>query len=390
MSSDHRPWSPFGPGIEGWRKWEAEVKRRSRGAWGAIFTILAPELDPAMALQREGRRTAHTFCVLCGEKHFRLFPDWEENGGSVCTCGTRDGILLLRHLRGWSYGETIARMDEVLRVSGPGTIIALPRQRTNGGTRGDDEENVARGRRLLAIWQESFPLDHREAAPVRLYLAKRGHWPLPCESLEDIRCHPGLAYHGHEEGDISGCFPAMVAVLRDVAGRRVTLHVTYLHDGCKAPVATPKKVLPYPRDRTLSGGAIRIGVVPGEKSGGVLGVAEGIETALAAWKLSGVPCWACYCASNLAQFAVPEGVRTVLIWADKDRSRAGEDAARTLARRLERIGVVPVVLVPPFPIPEGKKGIDWDDVLRTHGLRSILDNPIASQWRTVNHRLFGS
>lgn len=55
--------------------------------------------------------------------------------------------------------------------------------------------------------------------------------------------------------------------------------------------------------------------------------------------------------------------KLVRIWIDKDRSGRGEEAAKVLRKRLWERNIPLQVFVPPLPIPEGAKGVDWNDVL---------------------------
>ena len=64
---------------------------------------------------------------------------------------------------------------------------------------------------------------------------------------------------------------------------------------------------------------------------------------------------------------VPEGVTTVFIFADKDKSGGGQKAAEKLAARLHTEGKQVHVLMPPIPIPQGKKSADWLNVLNKRG-----------------------
>ena len=145
----------------------------------------------------------------------------------------------------------------------------------------------------------------------------------------------------------------------------VTVHRTYLTaDGRKAPVAEPKKLMGYPGHR-LVGGAIRLSA-----PGPVLGVAEGIETALAVHLRTGMPVWSAVSAGLLARLEPPAGTSLVVIWADRDRSGAGEAAALSLRERLLGRGIAVAVHLPPGPIPAGAKGIDWADVWCDHAERA--------------------
>jgi hypothetical protein len=65
----------------------------------------------------------------------------------------------------------------------------------------------------------------------------------------------------------------------------------------------------------------------------------------------------------LFQFQPPAGVGEVLIWTDRDRSDAGQEAAAALAARLRTAGLAVRILLPPGLIPTNAKGVDWLDVL---------------------------
>lgn len=53
----------------------------------------------------------------------------------------------------------------------------------------------------------------------------------------------------------------------------------------------------------------------------------------------------------MESFEVPEGVHTVLIWADKDKSVTGEKSANVLKAKLEKRGIRVYVLLPKLPDP---------------------------------------
>ena len=76
---------------------------------------------------------------------------------------------------------------------------------------------------------------------------------------------------------------------------------------------------------------------------GHLGIAEGLEDALALHLKTGLPCWAALTASLMADMILPDRVRTVTICQDNDPPdrngrRAGPEAAQKLARRLRAEG----------------------------------------------------
>ena len=90
----------------------------------------------------------------------------------------------------------------------------------------------------------------------------------------------------------------------------------------------------------------------------VLGIAEGIETALSASALFAVPCWAALNAGMLAAWQPPPEVKRIIIFGDNDPEYAGQAAAYALARRLGSNKYVVEVHVPADP------GADWNDVHR--------------------------
>ena len=202
-------------------------------------------------------------------------------------------------------------------------------------------KNAERNARL---WSSAMPAGNQ----VRAYLVSRGlsGWNVP--SL--VREHPGLSYWGADDDGVLqelGRYPAMLApIVKD--GRLVAIHRTYLLDGQKAPVPTPKKLTAA--SGTLSGACIPLAA----PRGGVLGIAEGIETAVAASLGSGVPVVAAYCANALAAFDFPASIDHLTVFADNDP--AGQQAAAALAQRAVQAGLTSKILTPSTP------GSDWADV----------------------------
>ena len=127
--------------------------------------------------------------------------------------------------------------------------------------------------------------------------------------------------------------------------RRVTaIHRTFLNEfGGKAALSTPKMAL-----GPLGAGAVRLA-----KAGRVLGLAEGIEDALAAMQLCDLPCWASLGGARLARVDLPGGVREVHIFADGDEP--GREAAEKAVRRFRREGLKARAFIP----PNGCK--DWNE-----------------------------
>ena len=91
-----------------------------------------------------------------------------------------------------------------------------------------------------------------------------------------------------------------------------------------------------------------------------MGVAEGIETAIACTEYFDVPTWASISAGGMESFEPPTGIKRVLVFGDNDPNFVGQKAAFVLANRLAldpALNLVLEVSIPPVP------GADWLDML---------------------------
>ncbi len=347
------------------------VRNAARGVWLSVLDSLAPELE--RAIEKPGKR--HIGCpVHGGHDGFRLFRDADISGGGICnSCGAKpDGFSLLMWLRGWSFPEALSAVADELGIStDPDHKKPVVERKPVAFNKSkpsvvDDRLKVI----LRTVWQESKPISHSEAEPVRLYLQRRGldslipDWP-------SIRFHPNMQYRD-EDGKLIGHFPAMLALVEG-GHEAITIHRTFLtEDGRKAPVDSPKKMMPAPSNKLIVGSAIRLG-----SPGRVLGVTEGIETALAVLEATGTVTWALISATLMSHFVIPQGVEKLIIWSDLDRSHAGAFAAQKLAERAKTQGIQVEIREPVGPLPNDVKSIDWLDVLNQSG-------PNAFVFRSVN------
>lgn len=204
--------------------------------------------------------------------------------------------------------------------------------------------------KLLALWESAAAIT--DSDPAGRYLINRG---LTIPHTGVLRYHAGLDYW--HEGQRIGQFPAMLAAITSPQRELITIHRTFITpDGEKAPVPTVKKLC---SPAGLMGGAsIKIGTPTTRPDGRVaLGIAEGIETSLAAAILFGVPVWAGVSAHGLTSFTPPPSVRNVYVFADNDASQTGQKAAAQLAERLTRQGFAVRIHTPPIT------GNDWADEL---------------------------
>ncbi len=161
---------------------------------------------------------------------------------------------------------------------------------------------------IQRLWASSRDPTDSTAEPLRTYLSNRG---LGTAVLDPgtLRFHPNLPYW--ENGQQTGHYPAMIARVTSPTGALVTLHRTYLtEDSTKAPVASPKKLMAYPADLSLAGAAIRLARPSPDRT---LGLAEGIETALAVMLMTGEPTWAATSAGMMERFEPPPEVEHLTV-----------------------------------------------------------------------------
>lgn len=139
---------------------------------------------------------------------------------------------------------------------------------------------------------------------------------------------------------------ALLAAVRDDSGV-IAIHRTFLDpvQPTKASFDNPKRLLGLPGQ-----GAVRLG-----QAQTVLGLAEGVETAIAASLIHGIPVWAVLGNERFGMITVPAHVRKLVILADND---AGGQRAAELARDgLQRAGLELTELWPPAAHN------DWADVI---------------------------
>jgi putative DNA primase/helicase len=304
------------------------------GGWARVLTRLGVPED-CVQLRRQQP------CPVCGGSDRYVYDDRRGRGDFFCRkCGPGDGFALLMKLNKWTFMETRKR---VIEVAGLGAVAAARvgiASRTVVPTApAQPARPTQRVRDLLGGSCTS------DAVPdVVEYLSSRRVWSLPQGCT--LRAHASAEYF--HDGRTVGRFAALVAPVVDIAGELVTVHVTYLDAGRKLATHEPRKILSGMTGRT--GCAARL--VP--LTGDTLGIAEGIETALAALMLHKLPVWSALNTSLLSKFAPPKNVRKLVVFADRDE--AGLVAAARLMESLQ--GRVTVELrVPPPPDK------DWNDAL---------------------------
>lgn len=283
-----------------------EVIDAATGKWPAILQAFG--VDAKYLHNRQGP------CPKCGGRDRFRFDD-KGTGSFFCNiCGPGYGLKLLANVTGKSERDLAREVGAMV-----GGLAASPVRPA-----GDMRKKIA--------WIERSLLPVRKVPEVLRYLEARGLKPTAL-----LGALPAVRYF--EEGKLVGEFPALVASFCGPQGDLLTYHLTHVQGGRKAPVSAPKKLL-TPLGET-AGGALRL-----TRLYPALGIAEGVETALAVMRDFKVPCWAAYSAGMLEKFTPPAGVEAVTVFGDNDASFTGQRAAFALAARLKTMGVQAEVRIP--------------------------------------------
>mgnify|MGYP006268792151 CR=1 FL=1 len=247
-------------------------------------------------------------------------------------CGAGDGIMLLEKFTKLPFAEIASKIEKMVGNMQPDA----PKPEVDEAAQKDAKNR---------LWTAGIPISYNN--PAGVYLFKRGIDATPRKSLRFV---DGLFHHTGSDR-----YPAMIAKIQDAEGNPVNIHITYLtEDGQKAEVSPVRRIMSgsFPK-----GSAIRLSD-PAE----VMGIAEGIETALSASSMYRIPVWSAVNAGGLSSWTPPEMVRKVFIFGDNDESYTGQKHAYDLANRLKCINGLEVDVLIPEQI-----GYDWNDVAR--GLR---------------------
>ena len=281
----------------------------------------------AIAKALGGFKTASGWTARC--------PAHDDHKPSLSITETINGKVLLHCFAGCHQDQVIAalKLRGLWAKLGHRQFMShIPRVAANDKL---DRDDAKRSMAALALWRATQVAN---GTPVEVYLRSRGLLLAPPPSL---RFHAGLR---HPSG---GNWPAMVAlVTRGITGEATGIHRTFLKpDGSDKASVIPNRMMLGP----CSGGAVRLAPVA-EK----IMVAEGIETALSAMQVVGIPTWAALSAPGMQSLVLPAEVREVIVLADADN--AGEVAAKHCADRWTREGRRVRIARPP-------RNSDFNDML---------------------------
>lgn len=280
-----------------------ELLNKARGRWYGILT--------SMGLAESYLTGKHGPCPICkcGEDRWR----WDNKDGSgsffcnQCTPRAGNGVQLIQKLVGCNFPEALEKIQSIV-----GGCEKVENQKTK------TDPKVA----LNKLWKDSIPLTGSDN--VSIYLHNRGLTLMPDNIKFCAKCY---------QSDTRKELPAMIARVQSADGRPVSLHRTYLQGSGKADIESPKKLMPG--TEPLNGGAVRLFSPENNLfESGTLGIAEGIETAIAATQLSQIATWAAISTSLLEAWIPPDNIKNIVIFADHDANFAGQKSAYILANKL--------------------------------------------------------
>ncbi len=238
----------------------------------------------------------------------------------------------------------------------PERIAAHRKERERAAAAEEARDAERRAALVREIAARAVPV---AGTPAAIHLIGRGLTAAPEEGLACLPPVPGLGVRSpgaaslvvwatDEDGTVRG-------------GQRILIDT----DGSALEADVRK-----PAFGAISGVPARFPARDTELAKGPLVIAEGPESALAAWEATGLETWAVFGVSGFAAAPVPED-REIILAPDRDapESPAGRAFRQAVAEHLERGRNLKVAMAPE---PSGSKS-DLNDTLRRAGLEAVRD-----------------
>ena len=236
----------------------------------------------------------------------------------------------------------------------PDRIAALRKERERAAAAEEARDAKRRAELVREIAAKAVPV---AGTPAATYLVSRGLGAVPEEGLAYLPPVPGLGVRIPDAASLVVWARDADGVVR--GGQRILIDT----DG--TPLDTDVR---KPAFGAISGVPARFPARDARLAKGPLIVAEGPESALAAWEATGLETWAVFGVSGFAAAPVPEG-REVIFAPDRDapESPAGRAFRQAVAEHLERGCNLKIAMAPE---PSGSKA-DLNDTLQRAGLAAV-------------------
>ncbi|CAA6815258.1 MAG: Unknown protein [uncultured Thiotrichaceae bacterium] len=358
---------------------KGQVQGNASGRWFEIFQALDTRLSKAAS-----NAGGHVPCPagIGGSDSFRFEISSNTDGHAFSNQADNrklsDGFGVLIWLNGWSFPDTLKRVADYLDDN-RGRVSTQPTT-TTPDTEGWKRKAVALKRML----------DRAASVPnesVRAYYYNRGLELAAGIASPSLWYHKGvsISYRGQtiKDGGSWVTVPAIIGRMSGSQGWTGAQIIRLTKDGYKASEfmrdaieqatgTRPEQVSDKQLLKTvpnMSGSAVRLG-----KAESTLCVGEGLETMLAvALALDTRSVASAGTAVLLERLEIPPQVNRLLIFADKDRTERGLQAAEVLRDRVKDQMEVKILL-PPSPVPGDAKGIDWlDDIKNLGSWKTCVD-----------------
>lgn len=360
----------------GYRYDKAAIQDKATGRWFEILPALDSRLSKAV-----DNAGGHVPCPagIGGADSFRFETSSKSDGHGFSNQADNrklsDGFGVLMWLNNWTFPYTLQKVSDYLEGN-------------TGGEYRKPEPTPATGdswrRKHTALTKM---LEKATAEPneyIKAYYHNRGLDKASVIQSPSIQYHKGvsISYKGQTITKAGSwvTVPAIIGRMSCAAGWAGAQIIRVTKDGYKAdefmrdairqatdtdPGAVSNKQL-LKTAASMTGSAVRLG-----KAGSTLCVGEGLETMLAvAQELDTVSVASAGTAALLERVEIPPQVERLLIFADKDRTERGIQAAEVLRERVRNNMDVEIYL-PPSPIPGDAKGIDWLDDIKNLGSEKI-------------------
>ena len=322
------------------------VARAAVGRW--------PGLLASLGVPSETLRNRHGPCPGCGGTDRFRFDDKDGRGSFFCSQGggtpaAGDGLALLQHVYGWTFSQTLHAVAGQLGMA-HGEPVPAGRAPALAPSKPAPDDTERRIERALAIWNSAGPIN---GTPGEAYLLSRRLDP------DRLKTDPPgwpetLRWHADADGRGNGAL--VVAVNHRDHGHVRAVHRIFVNndgsartdqDGVKVKLALGP----------IGGNSARLSCWP--DADGRWGIAEGVETALAARQYTGAPVWAAINANNLSKVKPPEWARHVAIFADNDKSGTGQRESDKAAHAFKQFSYIATVRI----IIADAAGVDFADAL---------------------------